>query len=200
MYGSVRAIASASCRVGAANTMKPVPTRTPSSSRAAGAVLPTRCRRFGWCSQETLRNEESRCAMVADGASGLMRYSDVVLNARGAPDFSHEHLRSLCQRYHGCEGLSYMLGLQSITKPPYQADPVVSEAKQHPQQNTSAQQSPQVRAQIAAIYAEAQADHWSQAQLNLAITKAVEQSGSSTSGTMTSTMGGDRTRLIDVNV
>lgn len=75
----------------------------------------------------------------------------------------------------------------------------VSQSEQSPQQQSSPQQSPQVRAQIAAIYAEAQTDHWSQAQLNLAITKALEQSGSSTFGTTTSTTDGEQTSLIDVN-
>jgi hypothetical protein len=65
-------------------------------------------------------------------------------------------------------------------------------AQQQPQQASSPQQNPQVQAQIAAIYAEAQAQHWSEAQINLAITKALEQSGPSSSS-------GAQASLIDVN-
>jgi len=115
-----------------------------------------------------------------------------------------------------------MSGLPSVTNSPYQTNSAssltavpatvanqhgpdssadtVSKAEQSPPPQSRPQQSPQTQAQIATIYAEAQAQHWSQAQINLAITKALEQSGSaSTSGTITSSADSEQPSLIDVN-
>ncbi len=47
------------------------------------------------------------------------------------------------------------------------------------------QQSAEVTAKIAAIYAEAAQDHWTEAQTNQAVTKELEESGSSSSDAAT---------------
>jgi hypothetical protein len=64
------------------------------------------------------------------------------------------------------------------TPPPAQpsAAPPSSAAAQ-----TQPQESAAVKAKVAAIYAEAESEHWSEAQTNEAVTKALEQSGSSSS-------------------
>jgi hypothetical protein len=62
-------------------------------------------------------------------------------------------------------------------------------------QSSQTQQSPEVKAKLASIYAEAEQEHWSESQTNQAITKALEQSG--TSSTSASTNEG--TSLIDVS-
>ena len=60
-------------------------------------------------------------------------------------------------------------------------------------QSSQTQQSPELQAKLAAIYAEAEQEHWSEAQTNQAVTKALEQSGTSSASTI------EGTSLIDVS-
>jgi hypothetical protein len=61
------------------------------------------------------------------------------------------------------------------------AAPAAAQAKQPSQQPAPApqQQSAEVTAKIEAIYAEAEQEHWTEAQTNQAVTKELEESGSS---------------------
>ena len=63
--------------------------------------------------------------------------------------------------------------------PPGIAPAATPQKAQQPAAQPPPQESAEVKAKIAAIYAEAETDHWSASQTNQAVTKELEQSGSS---------------------